>query len=851
MINVISTVAAIAQPIIGRANQAEPPPFGGRLLISLAALLLVLAPTLATSQSTITITAPVLRAAPKRIGLNISSNTFFGAGQLLKNFAVRGAGFEPQHYQTVFNVAVGGTTTATDNNVFEGYPTGFWDGAPVTIQGGAGSNGTVAHFVAADSSGCGNPVTSTCHGGIWTFTTALNMSTSDPVHSKPTQFAVAIDKLCCATPGGINGSVNGWFGGDSTKAVGVLDTTKPGTGQHVLEVTGTTSIEALFDSTANTSAVRMNGPYKFTVLVKAVSGSPTMTATLTRDGTGAVLLPATNVPVTSGWTTQTLTFTPAEAASLALGTARLHLAFTVPAGAVLHIDDVYLGENSTTRLSDGTSLAVPNTTIFRNDVVRYLLGQQPGSIRYMNSALGCDVGTMIGAENEIKPCNFNPYFPYIAEDTQFTIGAFLDLAKLIGADAHITTGGGGTAAEYTALINYAKAHQAYPAISTVYFEFANEMWNPAFGPENVLNEFQAALWNRQYTAARAASGWDPAKMKLVANGQYYAPDVSSYILDQAPTTNATTWSVGSYAPQTLNYSSASAGFADVYMKYVVDAIQMNNTTGTANQGNFFRLHQLVGSSRGLDFNAYEGNQLGAGLSGSMTQTQLNGTYSEGQAIAEAGKWLLAIRDNGMLEYNLFNMVDPGTWGTVPTDILSTTSRVRPLSLAMKLVNQAIGSGSNMITTAKSGTDFTFTASSDDLVGSTPITCTNCSYIQPFAWASGTNRSLIVFNYDPAVAHAYRIVDAAATGNSVTLQQLNQAVDATNEAGVTVAVQTPAATTIGSTISLPAHSMTLATYSTTVTPPTPPVQPPVTVPTGGFKKCTPVSIGTTLVITCTV
>src|SRR5579862_891823 len=129
------------------------------------AIVTIVSTSIASAQNTnIAIGSSVIQPSVKRFGINLGATNYYDSSQMMKNLVFRNPGFEGEIYQSIIRCASGTLTTCTDDDPWEGWPTGFWNGATVQFFYGTaqGRTGTVTSYTAASGA----------IGGIFTFSTA-------------------------------------------------------------------------------------------------------------------------------------------------------------------------------------------------------------------------------------------------------------------------------------------------------------------------------------------------------------------------------------------------------------------------------------------------------------------------------------------------------------------------------------------------------------------------------------------------------------------------------------------------------------------------------------------------------
>ena len=93
-------------------------------------------PLAETGPTTITITPEVLHPNVKRLGINLSGQTFYDSGQMLRNLTFRNPGFEGETWQSILHCKTITINSCTDENQYAQWPGGFLDGARYTVLSG-------------------------------------------------------------------------------------------------------------------------------------------------------------------------------------------------------------------------------------------------------------------------------------------------------------------------------------------------------------------------------------------------------------------------------------------------------------------------------------------------------------------------------------------------------------------------------------------------------------------------------------------------------------------------------------------------------------------------------------------
>jgi hypothetical protein len=111
------------------------------------------------TSTNIQVSGSVLQPSVNRLGINLSDQTYFDSGQMLKNLVFQNPGFEGLKYRVIFHCDAVTANTCTDDNQYNAQPTGFWNGGTYLVMSGnsAGMTGSVVAFTNNHSTcaGCG------------------------------------------------------------------------------------------------------------------------------------------------------------------------------------------------------------------------------------------------------------------------------------------------------------------------------------------------------------------------------------------------------------------------------------------------------------------------------------------------------------------------------------------------------------------------------------------------------------------------------------------------------------------------------------------------------------------------
>jgi hypothetical protein len=564
--------------------------------------------------------------------------------------------------------------------------------------------------------------------------------------------------------------------------------------QHSLEMpTGcglTFYMDATMSNRTNTNAslasqqvnfINLNGSYNATFKAKCLVAGCSINFNLGRIGSTTYLSSTTVNPAFSatsgtGWTTYSYPFSASET-----GTQSTTVGYNLTCTGSCLLQDVDVIEGS----------ALPgNTTPFRDAVVSELERLHPGSIRYMDASLWCsDVADEIAATGNRRWCGASAWQPGIGQSMGYN--DVLSLGNVLGTDVLITVGQLNQPSDWTMLINWLNSSgwiSTYAASGhKIYLEDGNEAWNCGVGATLYYGNGAAygSTVGPNMAAAKSASGYNSSVVKLVANNwvapnQGYGPFGWLHnVLTLAQATPNGLPDFVDVAPYTLNYlgnfdtnggnvATTGAPFLD---EFAEDANLDSVTRPVPNSESMYLNQQYVKAKFGVGTLVYEVNQ--STLGGvAASQLQLNQVgASVGNALAVAEHILLMQRDAQVSgPIHAFTLAEPYTgytcsgngcvngvvmpsWGanllmaTGPGQTPNSANTDRPLAIALGVINNAIGSNSNLMSVTQSGTP-TFNYPGSQKGSGPPTILPNAAvrYVNCFAYSNGLgNWTTICFN----------------------------------------------------------------------------------------------------------
>lgn len=762
----------------------------------------------------ITLESKIIRSNVKRLGMNMSGQSYYDSGQMLRDLTFHNPGFEGEIWQTVLECKFVKGDSCADSDEWSWWPADFAKGGTFEFFWGAakGQKGAIA----------GNTVAaSAAHQGIWISFGKL------AVHPQVGDYYIVRFKI----PGN---ATSGWATnttGGATISTEFHDLSPSSPGKQAVcldasKLAQTASLTSGFDTWENKSFVQLNGTYTLSFRAKGIAGTRELSVNVTRlaQRYGNQTYFYRHIPLTNAWQDYKFTFNAKENGSI---TGPVQVVFSVNTSSVL-LDDASLTE----------AASPDNPTAFRNAVVNRLRELRPGILRYM------DNGTSFGStvDNLIAPPfarERSGYSEGNKEQSDIPIGLheFLVLCQSVKAEPWFTLPVAITPSEMRNLIQYLSGSPSTPygakraalgqsvpwtkVFPVIHLELGNEVWNWGSFPGEGIPEAKAygTRASEVFGAARATSGFEANKFDMILDGWYAVPYYTEheFILN----THADTFDIGPYIFDTFNDASSNeAIFGPMFAEPELRDSRPNGLV-PANA-------QLAAKS-GLKLAVYEVN-LGA-LSGTVDQTALDSVLpSLGAGLAVSEHMLLMLRDDGIVNQALFclpeyangffNPNHPGSkdlmklWGTV-VDMGGQTNRVRPTFLAEELANSAIQG--NMIDAVQSGANPTWDQpESNNAVLDNKIPLKGAHLIQSFAFQDGAHLSLAVFNLSRSAALPITLSGPIAPHSKVEVSRLTSAhITDTNETAQTVSITHETLVNFNpeAPYSLPPYSMTVLTWET--------------------------------------
>ena len=849
---------------VPRMRSALPLAFCFLMLICNAVVLLSQSTT-----TTVTISNTVETGGIDRPGINLGGLADYGSQQLLKSLNYVNGGYFPGTYAgATYPCNSGGSNTTTTwyNSITDasGFPANFWAGASfVAINAATGT-----------SYGSGVVTASTSNTGTTGITFALSPALSAACN--PSQNDVLVVRQTAATnlfaPNQLLNVCSGasWDTSDTSPS----SSNKQRSLQMPTGCGLTFYIDATMSNRTNTNGqggstqvnfINLNGSYNATFKAKCLAAGCSINFSLGRLGGTTYVASTTVSPGFSttpgvGWTTYDYPFTASETG---VQDQTVGYSFTCTGGCLLQDVDVVEG-----------STLPGNTTAFRDAVVYELQKLQPGSIRYMDASQWCsDVADEIASTGNRRWCGASSWTPGVGQAMGYN--DVLELANFLNTDVLISVGQLNQPSDWAMLVNWLSSSgwiSNYAASGhKIYLEDGNEAWNSGVGSTLFYGNGSAYGYTlgQNMAAAKSATGYDPNVIKLVGNN-WAAPNqgygqfgwVHNVLTVAQRTPNGLPDFVDD-APYTLNYlgnfdtygSSVATTGAPFLDEWAEDANIDSVTTPLSNSQSMYLNQQYAKANFGVGTLVYEVNQ--STLSGvAATQLQLDQVgASVGNALAIAEHVLLMQRDSQLTgPIHAFTLAEPYTgytcngngcssgvvmplWGanlfmaTGPGQTPGSANSDRPMAIALGVINNAIGSNSNLMSVTQSGTP-TFNYPGGQAGSIQPNAAV--PYVNCFAYSNGQGSwTIICFNNNLTTAESVTLTGMGAPtgpvsetifpeqGNVITDHNEDTFLGAGSNAPV-VAVPT-ASSASGATYSIPPASFIAIIYTaggtSTLAPPT--------------------------------
>jgi hypothetical protein len=823
-----------------------------------------------STTTTVTISNAVETGGIDRPGINLGGVGNYGSQQLLKSLNYASGGYMPGTYAgATYPCSSGGSNTTTTwyNNITDasGFPANFW----------AGANYLAINAATGTSYGSGVVTASTSNTG----TTGISFTLSPALSTacNPSQNDVLIVRQTSAlnllAPNQYLNVCSGasWDNSDTSPS-------SSNTQRSLQMPTGcglTFYIDATVTNRTNTNAslstqgvnfINLNGSYDATFKAKCLVAGCSINFNLGRFGSTPYLGSTTVNPGFSttpgtGWTTYDYPFTASDTGRQ---DQTVGYSFTCTGSCLLQDVDVVEG-----------STLPGNTTAFRDAVVYELQKLHPGSIRYMDSSQWCsDVADEIASTGNRRWCGGSSYAPGVGQPMGYN--DVLELASFLNTDVLISVGQLNQASDWTMLVEWLSSSgwiSRYAAAGhKIYLEDGNEAWNFSVPASLYYGNGLAYGYTlgQNMAAAKSATGYNPQVIKLVGNSwaapnQGYGPFGWLHnVLTVAQKTPNGLPDFADDAPYMLNYlgnfDTSGSGVATTGAPFLDEwAENANNDSVTSpviNSASMYLSQQYAQTAFGVGTLVYEVNQsTNQGTAVSQLQMdQINA--SVGNALAMAEHVLLMQRDSHVTgPIHVFTLAEPYNgyscngngcsngvvmplWGTNlfmatgPGQTPGSANTDRPLAIALGVINNAIGSNSNLMSVTQSGTPtFNYPGGQAGSIVPNPAV----PYVNCFAYSNGQGSwTTICFNNNLTTAESVTLTGPGAPTGSVSEtifpEQGNVITDHNEDTFLGAGSSAPvvgvptASSASGATYSIPPASFIAVTYTaggtpTTLAPPT--------------------------------
>ncbi len=751
--------------------------------------------------TTLRIEPAALHSGVKRFGINLSGQTFYDSGQMLKNLIFRNPGFEGETWQSIVRCAAIQNSTCTLDPAGAQWRAGFLSGAHFEVLSGSstGAAGSVLNNTAeADSHGIALSLASPPHltagdflllradkpgdaGAGWWITTHEGAATSTEFHDLPpsTQGRQAL-RIEAAAPG------------------------------------QSASVSSYFDSTADRSFLQLHGIYELRFRARRLAGTGPMPVHVARLDTRRATKPffSEAIALTPDWHDFHYTFR-ADEDGHALGTLALVFDFN---GLSALLDDVSL-----TPVNGDAS----NPTAFRDQVVSTLRDLHPGILRFMDNgaSFGSSLDDLLAPPFARRRAGYS-LRQTRQEDIPIGLHESLTLAEAVGAEPWYALPAGFSPTEAAALMEYLggpvstpggakRAALGHPApwtttFHTLHLELGNEVWNAGDFPGEALPDPAAytARANAVFGAMRQSPAFRPESFDLILGGQ-----IGNTWLTGQELARGTAQTSTDFAPYLFSELDDASSDEAVFGPMFAEPEQRDT------HGDLFASAQAARAGAHPAIPALYEVNLGTvhSTSASLTQSQIDSAAaSMGAGLAVADHMLLALRELGITNQCLFALpeyrngfrADGGShlstplWGSV-IDMGGPTNLRRPSFLALQLLNQALLPQELPIILSGANPTWHQPKSPDG-----PVEDANPHLLQLFAFADGPQHSLILLNLSRTAALPVSFTGPIRPTGPVIESRLTSAhLTDTNEDAPRVNTITRTLPSLNTSYSLPPFSLT--------------------------------------------
>lgn len=756
-------------------------------------------------ETAIRVTTEVLVPKVKRLGINISGRSLYGAAQMIKNI-IPNPGFESGIYGTIFHAKKGSTGRRIVQDFWEtawnldeygiGQPAGFWKGGEYEGVYGAvkGRSGTIADFALEDN---------------------RNVFYLDADGPAPNEWDVLFART--QLPGvaaGIRMSPE------------AIDTAviRPGSpGKQSLRLDGANPDCTVYldsewrdgDRTAGKLLV-VKGNWKLAFWAKGRSSADKIHVQFYREGEGRFV--DESIALSGEWERiERVVVVPDGADKLdgySVDGNHPILVFRIAAqdGSSAWLDDLDL------ECADDT-----NPTVFTDAFVDALKDLRPGVLRNWSTQLGDTLDNQIAEPWARKTIGFRPG-SRVAENFCFSLPEFLELCRQVEAEPWYVIPPTFSAKDLTGLVEYlagpvdgahpyadrrAALGQREPWTSVfpaIHLEYGNEMWgaasgsDPFFGASALGGERLGSIAGDRFAILKSSPLFTPEKLDLIIGGQVGYPERQGEIA-----ANSASHATIALAPY---FGELDRGDTPETMYYPLFA----RPTADAQSGNVRRSWDFIArGSKSARLAIYEIN---FHTTGGDAPIDVRNEFVAGAsgAIALPLYMLSYLRDYSAREqcgftslqyaFRMENKEYVRIWGMLRD--IAATGRKRPTWLGMELANKAVQG--DLVAIDQGGRNpRRVQPKGKGIDKETPF-----NLVQSFAFRDGASWSIVLFNLDIESDQPVRVEFPEGAPTKGTVYQIAPSLlDDTNEERTTVEIALTPREDLNSPISLtlPKHSIT--------------------------------------------
>ncbi|MBI5766258.1 MAG: immunoglobulin domain-containing protein [Verrucomicrobia bacterium] len=813
-----------------------------RLPLHLVALCLLLLASLSPGRAatTIDISSEAVRSGVRRFGIGLAQHNYYDSHQMMKELLFRNPGFEGMLFQSVVRLGPGATADRViEDAAFTQWPSGFWAGATYEIiwssSGAKGRTGTILTSIAPNRTGPPNDSAGSTQGTTYVF------GDSDGTRLPAEGDYMVLRKTHSGGTGG-GAAFSSWqvtANGGGTVTTEATDL-PPRPANYPAALPWSRQCARLDAAAAGRQAgvsgqfdtlqgfVRLRGQLRLAFRAKGIGGANRVQVSVQR-GSQAHYLNQT-VQLTSEWADYTIPFPqilnePESVSGL------VNVAFSATGQSALLLDDVSLRQ---------TDSDAANPTEFRDEVVAAIAGLRPGILRYVNWQ---DLGNSL--DNSLAPVfarQRSGYSVYATSEANMMPGLheFLVLCEHLGTEPWYSMPvpfstretanlmeylGGPTTTPYGAI----RAALGHPApwtgvFSRIHLEFGNENWNNSAYRGGAITA-PVPCGNRAselFGVIKSSPYYSATQFQCLLGGQTANPGLNLQLHNASALHDSL-----NLAPYLSSRVDSFANNEELFGPLFAEPEWWSNNPSPTSGLMRLNLNNVQATSRPVPLTIYEVNL--HTTQGSITQSALD-TYtpSVGAALAVMDHMLVMLRELNCRDQLFFSLGGHRTAWTATDNTARTSAlwgatidmgkanRKRPHYHALQLVNDVLAG--DMLRTAHTGDNPTWNVTNQNRV-----TFTGAHHLQSFAFRSGNQRSLVLFNLHRTDALAVNFTGARPPSGTVTLRRLTSAnITDHNE---TADVVRPVTTTIDAfdstqSLTLPPFSMSVLQWNSTgtTTPP---------------------------------